>query len=337
MKSYNLKSEITKETLEILYRIIMVVSLVSLITNFFNNRPFQVYIVSILSFSVVSYSYYLSTRKNKKYISKVIFLFYFSIIYIPIAWLTSPGSLSAMPIFSLFVLIVSVLFIENKKEIIFSFIVILETALFFLLEYYNIINLENFVNSKARLMDLTINYLFVSISIMVVLYKIVNYYLGQHEKVYLKSIIDELTGVYNRRFLMKALISKDSYLMTEIEYYTLLMIDINNFKEVNDVYGHLVGDEVLKKLGEILRQNTRKYDICSRYGGDEFLIILVETNKKSANKFIERVERGFSKVMNKYSKVQFSLAFGISDSKEKNVKEIIDLADKNLYQNKRNR
>lgn len=335
MKNIEIKSAISKETLEILYKIIIFVSALSLVINFLNKRPFEVYVLSIVSFSVAGCSYYLSKRKNKKYISKIIFLFYFAIIYIPYAWLTSPGSKSAMPFFSLFVIIISVLFIDDKREIIFSFIVIFETVVLFLLEYFDIIYLESFSNQKIRLIDITTNYVFVSISIVIVLYRIVSYYLNQHEKVYLNSVIDDLTGVYNRRFLMKTLISEESYLLKEIDYYTVVMIDINNFKEVNDEYGHLVGDDVLKKLGDILKINTRKYDICSRYGGDEFLIILSEASKKDAKKFINRVSKSFKNITKKYHKVNFSLAFGIADSKEKSVREIIELADKNLYQTKR--
>lgn len=335
MKKFEIKSTIHKESLELIYKLIMVVSLVSLVTNALNHRPLIIFMLSISSFLVVYICYFLSSKRDQKYVSKIIFLTYFGIIYIPFAWLTSPGSLSAMPLFSLFVLIISILFIERNKELIFTFIIIIETLGLFILEYQQVIQLETFPSEQVRLMDVSINYLFISASLTVILYRIVRYYLEQHERVYLKSVVDDLTGVYNRRFLMKVLISEDSYLINEIDYYTVIMIDINNFKEVNDVYGHLEGDEVLKALGSILLKNTRKYDICSRYGGDEFLVILPEATKKDAMHFINRVSKSFDGYTKKFRAVDFSLAFGLANSKEKSVKEIIDLADQNLYQNKR--
>mgnify|MGYP006420974997 CR=1 FL=1 len=336
MKKRKIESKIHKESLILLYKILIIFSFLTFVVNIINKRPFKVYILSIISFILLSFLYYLLEKKSKVYLSKIIFLSFYSTIYIPLAWITSPGSLSAMPFFSIFVLIIALLFIEKRKELIFPALVITETLILFYLEYFNLLNLKGFASSKQRILDISINYFLISITLFVILYKIIRYYLNQHQKVYLKSVMDDLTGVYNRRFLMKTLLSKDNEFIQNIDYYSIIMIDINNFKPVNDIYGHLEGDKVLRKLGQILLKNTRKYDICGRYGGDEFLVILPEVNKSEANNFCKRVTNEFEKYSKIYKKVDFSLSYGISNSKEKSVKEIIDLADRNLYQNKRN-
>ncbi len=91
------------------------------------------------------------------------------------------------------------------------------------------------------------------------------------------SITDELTGLSNRRNLINLLKNK----MNDAERYTtplsIILFDIDHFKKINDNYGHLVGDEVLKKISSIFSNNIRKTDIAGRYGGEEFLIILPNT------------------------------------------------------------
>ena len=221
MKKRKIESEIHKESLALLYKFLIIFSILTFVVNIINDRPFNVYILSILSFILLLFLYYLLEIKNQGYISKIIFLSFYSTIYVPIAWLTSPGSLSAMPYFSIFILIMTILFIERKKELIFPTLIILETLMLFALEYFNILNLKEFINPKQRLLDISINFFLISITLFIILYKIIRYYLNQHQKVYLKSVMDDLTGVYNRRFLMKTLLSKDSEFIKNIEYYSL--------------------------------------------------------------------------------------------------------------------
>ncbi|MFB6355975.1 MAG: GGDEF domain-containing protein [bacterium] len=105
-----------------------------------------------------------------------------------------------------------------------------------------------------------------------------------------RSVVDELTGLYNFRYFRSEL----SHRVKEIERYgdtpfCLLLLDIDHFKNVNDTHGHQKGDEVLKAIGEILRDVTRDADIVCRYGGEEFSIIMPETGKKEGYNLAERI------------------------------------------------
>ncbi len=102
---------------------------------------------------------------------------------------------------------------------------------------------------------------------------------------------DSLTGVYNRRYF-------NNFIDREIErskrykyFITFIMIDIDRFKEINDRFGHQMGDEVLKGIGHILEAQIRKIDTLVRYGGDEFLIVLPEADDKNINGFISRLKK----------------------------------------------
>lgn len=98
---------------------------------------------------------------------------------------------------------------------------------------------------------------------------------------------DSLTGVYNRRRFLSRM---DGVLMKRLPI-SLMMIDLDNFKRINDTYGHLAGDEVLKQFARVLKNNTRSADMIARLGGEEFVIVLPQTHNKNAIKMAERVKQ----------------------------------------------
>src|SRR5207248_1993467 len=103
--------------------------------------------------------------------------------------------------------------------------------------------------------------------------------------------IDGLTGIYNRRYF-------EQRILEEIERHTrysgslaLIMLDIDQFKRLNDEFGHLLGDEVLRQISTIFTQNLRKIDVVCRYGGEEFAILLAQTNQQHALGVAEKLRR----------------------------------------------
>jgi diguanylate cyclase (GGDEF)-like protein len=101
---------------------------------------------------------------------------------------------------------------------------------------------------------------------------------------HMKSITDELTGAYNRGVLPEITTSKND---------TFVYIDLDNLKDINDIYGHDVGDEVLKLLVENIKSHLRSTDLIIRMGGDEFLVILKDCTKDKANEIFERLSLTF--------------------------------------------
>ncbi len=105
------------------------------------------------------------------------------------------------------------------------------------------------------------------------------------------SIKDDLTGLYNRRKMDQEL-EKCLYIWERYNRpFSIIIIDIDDFKKINDTYGHLIGDMVLEKISKIIRENIRKSDIASRWGGEEFLILLPETNLQNATLVAEAFRR----------------------------------------------
>ncbi|PJI48444.1 MAG: GGDEF domain-containing protein [Pseudomonas sp.] len=103
------------------------------------------------------------------------------------------------------------------------------------------------------------------------------------------STHDTLTGIANRRLLMERMREESERAQRHGESYVLAMLDVDRFKQVNDTWGHEVGDRVLVEIGRAMESALRQYDLCGRWGGEEFLLILPDTRLTDAAAIIERV------------------------------------------------
>lgn len=146
------------------------------------------------------------------------------------------------------------------------------------------------------------------------------------------STIDFLTKAYNRNIL-NTLIEKNSYRFVSSlgEEVQLLLVDIDFFKVINDVYGHVAGDIVLKSTAHIIKSNIREDDVFIRYGGEEFLIIMPKTGRAEAKRIAERVREAVENAENEIQKITIS---GGLSSYQDNYKDAIERADLALYRSK---
>lgn len=163
-------------------------------------------------------------------------------------------------------------------------------------------------------------------------------------KYYEMSIKDSLTGAYVKGILKH---NVDNMINTSKRYkknFSILMADIDFFKKVNDEYGHLAGDQVLKKIGEIIRAAIRESDMFFRYGGEEFIILMPETGRESAEIVAERIRRNVEDSLfycDRYDEkpIKITLSLGGYDFELEDDKldyfDIIEFVDKALYKAKK--
>jgi diguanylate cyclase len=158
---------------------------------------------------------------------------------------------------------------------------------------------------------------------------------SQLEKV---SRVDGLTGLYNRHFWEEQFVMEYKRDRRSENSSALIMLDIDNFKVVNDTYGHPAGDEVIKILAEIIKKTTRETDIPGRYGGEEFAIILPDTPVANVEFVAERIRRLVEKCTVVYDEIdiKFTISIGIAGFKlsHKDSTQWLDTADKALYRAK---
>ncbi|MGB9787566.1 MAG: diguanylate cyclase [Dictyoglomus turgidum] len=154
------------------------------------------------------------------------------------------------------------------------------------------------------------------------------------------AITDPLTQLFNRRYIEEELRKEIERSKRYSRPLSVMVLDLDNFKIINDILGHQYGDEVLKKIGENLKKSCRKVDTVGRFGGDEFVIILPETNLeksiKVANKIIKNLEKMEIKFPNG-EKIYISISIGIASYPEtsKDPEKILSLADSAMYNAKR--
>jgi diguanylate cyclase (GGDEF)-like protein len=149
---------------------------------------------------------------------------------------------------------------------------------------------------------------------------------------------DGLTGLLNHSAIKENLISKLAVAGRNSSPTSIAMIDIDNFKHVNDTYGHQVGDQVLKTLSHILKKRLRKSDVVGRYGGEEFIVIFPNTDENTACVVLDQVRQNFSQILHYSNLGEFNVGFsaGVADmSHSDNPDELIALADAALYSAKR--
>lgn len=149
------------------------------------------------------------------------------------------------------------------------------------------------------------------------------------------SSVDSLTKLYNRHYI---LLKINEELIRYKRYstpFSVIMIDIDDFKKVNDTYGHQRGDHVLMKIAELLINNKRELDSIGRYGGEEFIILLPHTNKKYAIEIAERMRSSVEEYFLNNMDITISMGLSHCPESEVDLDNIIKNADDALYESKR--
>ena len=147
---------------------------------------------------------------------------------------------------------------------------------------------------------------------------------------------DMMTGLANRVELMERMESEQKRSERNGRPYSLLFIDIDAFKNLNDIFGHQVGDEALKTLADVLRSCIRKVDVAARLGGDEFVLLLPDTDKHSCYILIKRIETATKKTFKEHGwPISVSIGQTTHIGKSDSANVVLRLADENMYEIKR--
>lgn len=161
-----------------------------------------------------------------------------------------------------------------------------------------------------------------------------------HQSMETMATTDGLTGLYNHRYFQGKLIEEIERVARNQQPVSIVLIDIDHFKKVNDTYGHPVGDVVLKGLGKLFTESVRTIDTAARYGGEEFVLILPEADRKGAKELAERIRKNAKRMKFRVDDVELriTISIGIATYPEdaRGKERLIEAADEALYFAKEN-
>jgi diguanylate cyclase (GGDEF)-like protein/PAS domain S-box-containing protein len=153
-----------------------------------------------------------------------------------------------------------------------------------------------------------------------------------------QAIRDPLTGVYNRRYFAEALENETSRAFREQSPFSIIILDVDHFKKINDTYGHKCGDLILRSLAKFLQENTRRSDIVCRFGGEEFVILMPDAASDSAYERAELFRSQFAAMVNEYEGKQVTCSFSAGVASfpmhSNSGETLLNMADLALYQSK---
>ena len=161
------------------------------------------------------------------------------------------------------------------------------------------------------------------------------------EKIKELSIRDPLTNIYNRRYIFDRIKEIKAKYKRNREDFSVIIIDLDYFKNINDSFGHLAGDFILQEFTKLIQKKLRSFDLLGRYGGEEFIIIMVNCVKENALKRVESILEEIRETIFEYNsnQIKFTFTAGIADSNDFDFNSIaldklLDTADKRLYKGK---
>lgn len=269
-------------------------------------------------------------KHGREYIVRRLFVGFLYLL-LPLGWFISYGSMGPMVIHAfVFMLILSILAPTNELKILLPLMMLFEVLALWGFER----KYASFLQEISKKYDVTKN--------MIENYAIagvcISYFLIASQRNYNKVrnqledefIHDDLTHAYNRKYCVLTM----EQLIRENAKFVTIMMDIDNFKKVNDTFGHAAGDEVLCDLANAIVKSIRGEDVCSRIGGDEFMVILLHAEEGVQNLVINRILQHFAPTVTKYAKVNLGISFGHSPGHLMNVKEIMEQADQSMYSHK---
>lgn len=327
----------------------IVISIISIIGNIYIGLKFSVNYkwIILLLISLVA----IKCMLKRRYITYFRFLIFFIIVFVflPNGWITTGGS-NGLTIAYSCLICVNICFLLNGKSRIFfilSEVSIVGSLIFIEIRFPYLID-NNYLNKVLLDMLIQIPLTLFTVSYIVILFanaynqerkKLEDYsQLLKENNLKLKklSLTDELTGIYNRRYIFERLEELKTMIKQGKVVVTIIMIDIDDFKYINDNYGHAVGDNLLKKISNSISNIVNGMGFVGRYGGDEFLAILEDSTVEKGKEIVKKIQNALDDVFLS-QKIRVTVSGGMAQFTEKdNIDDVLANADKLLYKVKNN-
>lgn len=297
----------------------------------------QIIMSNIMTATAVYFLYISLTiiKINRKRFFSIIIMI---VIIFPFFWIIGAGSYGYVPYLYLISSLLIALLL-NIRESIIAFIIQFITVLVLIIVEYNYPSIIiPYTSELLRTIDVAISFFIITSLIFISLSIIIREYNETIKELTLAkkqletiSNMDALSGIYNRRFLMKKL----ERCVLNNDNISTIMFDIDNFKMINDTYGHAIGDTVIKEVSSVLAANIRSEDIVGRIGGEEFLVILNNSNYTLAKSKAENLRKLIANHTWMFKDLNVTISGGVYSKKDTDdIEKILTEVDMFLYKSK---
>ena len=251
-------------------------------------------------------------------------------VYTPISWFSFQGLLGCTPYLSILFLTIITLTYYNKihKIMIFSYSLLL---LGLIINWFS--TWKN-TDQTMHAFNILLAYLITAILNVVLVSAVKNKNIQINRQILDLSEKDELTGLYNRRTIKKRLLTLENRYQKEKIDYAAIIIDLNQFKKINDQYGHQTGDSALAFVASCIKKSISASDYAFRFGGDEFLIILSCENEHYAEYLCKKIRQTINHDQEYTFHVAISSGYALRSNSE-NIDHLLEQADLHMYQEKK--
>ena len=261
--------------------------------------------------------------------ASILYFSYFYFIFLPVYWYSTNGVADTAPYISfVFPLVIFLVFANKARfriQIGLMIVVIGMSA-------YSVATAP--ASAVADVLYKVIVYIVMMFLMNFYLIYLQRKYEKMHDQFLTGSIKDDLTRVFSRGVIDVILDYVESLYKTKGIDYVVIMVDLDNFKTLNDQYGHVMGDVVLRNTADCIRRNMRDDDFVIRYGGDEFLVVLLDTTIESATAIFNRMENAAN--CEQMHELNVAVSRGYARRSEcKTPQELLILADQRMYEDKK--
>ena len=313
-----------------------------------HRKTYEVPLVLLIASVFFLLIYFLGNKTKRYNFYMILSTYAFNLVFLPVLYFVGGGIDYGTWLYFIAGLMLTVLFIHGPAFIVSIIIQPLYYFAIFLIHYFYP-NFNPFGSSEAFNMNVfwssprnavIINFAIISISIGMLIKSLFVSYIDEREAALLivkdleeLSLKDPLTGTFNRRYLFKHLDESIKAAQNEHIPLSVVMYDIDNFKQLNDTYGHIVGDEVLCAVSKKLVENCREYDVVARYGGEEFLIVFPGAKDRVAYLRADKIRKDIeSSQLSPSVKETITISGGLACYEPGlSASKLIDIADTNMY------
>lgn len=307
--------------------------------------PWIAAMASLTSFFIMLVLMAVSFFMKEIAVNRIICSIFLNFFMFPVLFWVTGGVNCGMIFYFILGLSVAALILEGTWRIIVVTLALLfdVTNLHFGFKYPE---MAYFLSYEERWMDTISSFVIVAVFIIAVILIMSMEYQKEHDKVVenadwwnQQAITDSLTKLYNQRFLAEALEKVISGYVDHPGHNSIIMLDIDNFKKINDTYGHLCGNQVLCRFASILKEKAGDRYIAARYGGEEFILLLPGCGREAAQQFAEmiRLDVYHDTILSELTQNQFSVSGGVVQYEAgMPADEWIHQADEKLYKAKKN-